>query len=1092
MKSDLFNRKTINRFISNIEPTSKQKAASKRWISLIENNHLENEKSAYIEFANTLLRDILNYNINIEELKHEENYMEFLFKDVSKNNLVVFEAKGTKTKDLWASQGRNIKIKETPVNQVNYYLMHNKIPYGVLTNYREFVLFKREEGDSKFHQLNFLDIKSDPDKLKEFIAIFSKESFEKDETNRLYVDSIVEERNFTKEFYKLYHETRLMILKEFKESGIDNKLSLHYSQLFLNRLMFILFAEDRDLLDKKYFETKILEVLDNGGGIDNHTDYIFGKIKGIFKELDKEIPKQIKGFNGELFKEEIDGRLSFKDYRTKSFFKDVSQNHALDKKLELNDDEKQIFNKHKDKLNPIIENILLMASFDFNTEVNVNILGHVFEQSISDIENLKEETMSKRKKEGIFYTPEYITEYICRNTIIPYLSKSGTNDINELVDEHSEDIEELEIKFKSIKILDPACGSGAFLIKSTEILFEIFEKIQWVKENQGSYQAHRGLKKGSNFKGQATLKKWDEKEEIKNIIENNIFGVDINEESVEITKLSLFLKIAGKNKKLINLSRNILCGNSLIDNNNYERAFNWKKEFNNILSYDNNGNLNDGSGFDIVIGNPPYVRQERFTDIKQELEKQYTIYSGVADLYTYFYEKGISVLKKNGYLGYISSNKWMKVKYGLGLRQLLKQKKLLHLIDFFELKVFEDASTEPIIVILQNSKEQNKNLSVAPIKTLKFGEFNDYIETITFQINQSDLEDEGWNFSKKGDKSILEIMRKGCVSLKEFTEDNLLYGVKTGLNEVFVIDEKIKDELIYKSASSKEVIHPIIDGVDIEPYTYNFSERYLIFIPRGNDINNYPAVRDYLKQFYNQIRPKNSGEKTGRKPGKYKWYESQDNVAYWRKFLEPKIIFIHTAKNHYFACDTKGYFILNNCYFISSSSRYLLAFLNSKLFEFYKRNTFVAFGDADSKGRCKLDYNKMIKVPIKKINSEKEEKFNILVNKNIEIREKFNLLRLKCIRRIKTEFNIEAVPKKLDSFYNLKFDEFYRIIEKYKIDLSLKQKDEWDDYFNNYKRELLKLKDRIDQIDKETNNLIYDVYEIRFEKDRRIIEESLK
>ena len=128
---------------------------SKRWISLIETNQLENETSAYIEFANTILRDLLNYNIGIEELKHEEKNMEFLFKDKSGNNLVCFEAKGTKTKDLWAPQGRNVELRKTPVIQINSYMYNEKIPYGVLTNYREFVLFKREEGSSKFHKINF-------------------------------------------------------------------------------------------------------------------------------------------------------------------------------------------------------------------------------------------------------------------------------------------------------------------------------------------------------------------------------------------------------------------------------------------------------------------------------------------------------------------------------------------------------------------------------------------------------------------------------------------------------------------------------------------------------------------------------------------------------------------------------------------------------------------------------------------------------------------------------------------------------------------------------------------------------------------------
>src|SRR3989344_4139516 len=595
MKSNLFNDKTIHKNIQKIEPTSKQKIVSKKWIELLEEEQLQEEVSNYPKFMIYILRDLLGYDIM--DFKHEEKNMEFPFKDKSGNFLVCFEAKGTKTKDLWALQGRSIKIRETPVNQINDYIYKNKIPFGVLTNYKEFVLFKREEGYTKFHRINFLDIRNNPDKLKEFISVFSRESFEEKETERLYIQSVTEERNFTKEFYKLYHETRLMILKEFKESGINNRICLHYTQLFLNRLMFIFFAEDTELLDKRYFRSKILEVLEKSGGIDGHTDYIFGKIKSTFRELDKEIPKQINGFNGELFKEEIDGRLSFKDYRNKSFFKDVFQDYKLDKELQLNESGKGIFNKHKNRLSKIIENILLLASFDFKSEVNVNILGHIFEQSIQDIEKLKEEKISKRKQEGIFYTPEYITDYICRNTIIPYLSKSGTNDINELIEEYSESIGELEKKFKSIKILDPACGSGAFLIKSTEILFEIFEKIQFVKDNYGEYEAIRGLKRKSNFKGQLTLKKFDEKEEIKNIIENNIYGVDINEESVEITKLSLFLKIARKNKKLIDLSNNIKKGNSLVDDKNIDkRAFNWEKEF--------------PFKFDVIIGNPPYVSQK--------------------------------------------------------------------------------------------------------------------------------------------------------------------------------------------------------------------------------------------------------------------------------------------------------------------------------------------------------------------------------------------------------------------------------------------------------------------------------------------------
>jgi hypothetical protein len=178
MGKNLFNEKTINRDISKIEPTIKQKTASKKWIELLEKDQLQEEVFNYPKFMIYILQDLLGYDIT--SFKHEEKNMEFPFKDKSGNFLVCFEAKGTKTKDLWALQGRSIKIRETPVNQINDYLYKNKIPYGILTNYREFVLFKREEGYTKFHKIDFLDIKKNSDKLKEFIFIFSRESFEKD------------------------------------------------------------------------------------------------------------------------------------------------------------------------------------------------------------------------------------------------------------------------------------------------------------------------------------------------------------------------------------------------------------------------------------------------------------------------------------------------------------------------------------------------------------------------------------------------------------------------------------------------------------------------------------------------------------------------------------------------------------------------------------------------------------------------------------------------------------------------------------------------------------------------------------------------
>jgi type I restriction-modification system DNA methylase subunit len=283
--------------------------------------------------------------------------------------------------------------------------------------------------------------------------------------------------------------------------------------------------------------------------------------------------------------------------------------------------------------------MLTISSFDFSSELDVNILGHIFENSIGDIEELKEDTKNRRKKEGIFYTPDYITDYICRNTIIPYLSKSGKVDkIPDLLNEYSwsTEIEDLDEKLKNIKIVDPACGSGAFLNKATDILLEIHETIFDIKKGYTTITDMRvGKGKGRRTESiQHTdlgVYVFDHIEKRREILLNNIYGVDLNEESVEITKLSLFLKVCRKNLKLPNIDKNIKNGNSLIDDPKYtDKPFNWNESFSEIFKE---------GGFDIVIGNPPYVRQEKIKEIKPYLKENYEVYTGISDLLRIFLKK---------------------------------------------------------------------------------------------------------------------------------------------------------------------------------------------------------------------------------------------------------------------------------------------------------------------------------------------------------------------------------------------------------------------------------------------------------------------
>ena len=262
MESNLFNPKTVSKLTKNVTVNAKQKKAVNKWLNYLKNLKLQNEKQAYIEFANVILKDLCGYDISLEGLKHEEENIEFLFKK-NKNNLICFEVKGAKTKDLWAYQGRTTKSRETPVNQINSYMYDKIIPFGILTNYKLFVLFDRKEGSKKYHIIDFTELTNE-NKLKEFIALFSREGVEKGFIAEVIQQSIIEEREFTKEFYKLYHETRLMLIHEFEEnSDISKDASIHFAQLYLNRLMFIFFAEDTGKIGKRIIENKIIKTLDN-------------------------------------------------------------------------------------------------------------------------------------------------------------------------------------------------------------------------------------------------------------------------------------------------------------------------------------------------------------------------------------------------------------------------------------------------------------------------------------------------------------------------------------------------------------------------------------------------------------------------------------------------------------------------------------------------------------------------------------------------------------------------------------------------------------------------------------------------------------
>jgi hypothetical protein len=775
----LFNNKTIEKLCSNITIDSKQKNSAKKWLNLIESGSLNKEKENYFRFADIILQDVLGYSVR-EELKFEEDYIEFSFMNPITKKGVCIEVKGTATKDLFSDQHRDKPEHRTPIMQTWSSIgKRSHFDYGIATNYREFVLIDKSKGYSLYHILDFMDIKNNDGKLKEFIAIFSKESIiDKRFIPKLYEESVIEQQEFTKQFYKLYHETRLMLIREFQNNQVTREEAIHYAQLFLNRLIFLFFAEGTGKVKRRLFAESILQSL-HPLLVSEYSRYVSDTIINIFERLDKgsQHPIEIFAFNGGLFSEKIPSKVFFNDLRDASFFNQVLQHSTLKKQINLDEYSQMVVDRFRNYLNPLVINLLIMSSFDFQSEVNVNILGNIFEQSVTDLEELQgSEQVSKRKKEGIYYTPQYITDYICRNTIIPFLSKNGLNRVDDLIEEYSDNIEELERRFQDIKIIDPACGSGAFLLKAVDVLLEIHKKIQIHKESTGKYTVVRKSKKYGIPERYITLTKWHEQEEARNIIENNIFGVDVNEESVEITKLSLFLKIATNNRKLLDLTQNIKVGNSLIDDMSVagDKAFVWRDVFTKTF---------DNGGFDIVIGNPPYLRiqglHESHENTTKYLEQKYESATGRYDFYVLFIEKGATLIKKNGFLGFIIPHKFTNSQFGRGIRKYLSEKKLIHkLLSFGYNFIFEGVTTYNGIIILKNT--ENTKLLYKEIIKLKTSSIEDDLSTLTnedyISIDNSSLNDNPWVLNQD---PILNKITKSGPSISEYF-DKILQGVIAG------------------------------------------------------------------------------------------------------------------------------------------------------------------------------------------------------------------------------------------------------------------------------------------------------------------------
>lgn len=895
------------------------------------------------------------------------------FSSVEDTMKVVIELKDAKT-SLDKPQQRAWNL--TPIQQAFKYKPYFKeVDFIIVSNFYETRLYIDSYYD--YESFTLPDLVNPTDNyfnFRKFYYLLCKDNLisKKGESNTKSLLSLIriKEKEITKQFYKEYTILRKELFKDivvnnpwFKKTELD--FLLNKTQKIIDRIIFVHFCEDLWLLPQWKLKENILRA--------EELDFTpWEVLKKFFKWVDSWSEK-----------------LGIPDwYNWWLFHEDIELNNL------------KVWNE-------ICKKFVDLWEYNFSDDLTVNILWHIFEQSISDIEELKdkinkqeEATLSKRKKDWVFYTPEYIVDYIVKNSV----GKKIDEWEEELKEKHflKDDIndknytkraisvyQDLQIKVQEIKVLDPACWSGAFLVKVFDFLLEknkeISKKLEDLWVNQGLFSSD------SYFKS---------------ILQNNIYWVDLNEESVEITKLSLWLKTASKGKKLANLDKNIKCWNSLIDDKEIagDKAFVWETEFGEIFA---------NWGFDVIVGNPPYVVVNKNDEISK-------LYEWNEDLYLMFFERWLKkLIKKEWYFGFITPRFFLVNKSNSNFRKFLLNN--INLVKLVETSPFEDANTECVISIIN------------------FNKIDDIIEV---------FKDLDWN-----------ILYISSIS-KEIINKNLDFLINTSLTWI-QNDLNIKIEQNTKKISEISISKRWMEVW--KPFLRELS--YWIESLIWQDINKYTL------SFENTFISENHNEYV-----RLKEFFIWENI-YLRRVAKELIAYLWNS----FAYNKNIYWLKIND--VNFSSKFILTLLNSSLLTYYYKSKFsTKKWDLFPEIQTYL-YNQL---PIKNIPlSEQQpfiEKADFMLENNKILQEKTN----KFLNRLKTSFWIEKLSWKLEKFYDLDFGGFVNELKKNKINLSLKDQDEWEDYFNSYKNEILEIKNEIEKCDREIDEMVFDLYELD-EEERRVV-----
>lgn len=1030
----LFQKSVLQKYLKTID----EKAVNEAWQKFTQYFHNSDiqkniRNSNEIKLQTTFLKELFvkilgytlnpqpNYNLDTEvkNVKGTKKVDGAILKD--EKAIAVIELKGTNTVDLDKVEQQAFGYKNNQPDAV----------YVITSNFEKLRFYI----DNATEHLEFNLFQLSQDQFKLLWLCLAKDNVFSDLPKTINKESLVEEENITKQLYKDYSNFKQAIYNNIVQLNpkYDKLLLFKKTQKLLDRFLFVFFAEDRGLLPPNSMPRIIdrwekLKELDNYKPlyeiVQQYFDY-FNKGRKGKKSID-----DIFAYNGGLFRAD----------------------KVLDK-LKIDDD-------------ILLNHTLKLSAYDFESEVDVNILGHIFEHSLNEIEEMTaklegktiDKSKTKRKKDGVFYTPKYITKYIVENTIgklceekkktlgilnleitdslytIRKRRYEGTggkikvsHTLNKVGKEFYRKFSEYRKWLLTIKVCDPACGSGAFLNQALNFLIKEHEEID-------EYQAK--IRRDDILLTDV----------VASILENNLYGVDINEESIEIAKLSLWLRTARRGRKLTSLSNNIKCGNSLIDDPYIagDKAFDWKKEFPKVFK---NG------GFDVVIGNPPYGAKLPKIEIHHLVKKMNK--SGLSkrlnDTYIAFYIESINnLLKDMGCLGFIAPNTWRLIDSGSEFRKFILSANLeLYSIVQHSEKVFIDATVDVDSVFIKKTDIRLKN----SLTEVQIGDIRE--STFCHWIDQNELSVQ--NFLNLYLTREIYLLKSKIEKSSVFVNDCFIIrnGVKPyekGKGKPAQTSLTMKEKPFTSENRVDDTFSPLIGGSSFHRYQIFWDNDYWIkygkwlAAPRDKDI-----------------------------------FDAKEKLI----FRQTGDSLIGTIVDNRFIMRDNTHIILpkNNDF----NLKFSLGILNSKV------SNFIYWTNNPEKGEAlaqvKLFHLGLLCIP--QVEQTIQEKVAIKVDEIISKNEELNRILKQLIKLLQSKFTLANPSKKLQNWDELDFGGFIKELKKKKVKLTLSQEAEWLQYFNDQKINAQALKSDILQTDREIDQMVYELYGLT-DEEIAIVENSIK